>query len=1153
MAIYHLHSSYGSRQGGQSARAELLYVLRRGPYARGRDQLLESGWGHLPEWCDGDPAPLFAASDLYERVNARLYQELEGALPVELDLDQCVDLIHAMTEEVTANGLPYAWGIHEGRPPAPGKPRNRHWHLVFLERVNDGIARDPAAWFRRANRRIPVAGGAPKDRTLKGHDWLPDMRGLYERLLNEGLERAGVPERVTAESHRTRMARAEADGDRETAEYLRQHPPGLHIGPRASAIERDRPHRPGRPTERGNRARGREAVAARLRAELKGVSTELEGLCRAAVAAARDAGVDDEIVAAAQHDDPNTVIALDDATEKRRQEIRVAALAVGFDDKVIEGVRCTAEPDNLDLGWAAVVEATAVRCERRDAVEAAARDVGVDMDAAYRQARDRGEDELDVLARETAECQRTVSAAWAALLDGDVIARIRREAESKRPGSEWVALAQATEERVKHKEETEAVAGRLGVDVDAVYTDAQENRNDPVAALERANAEREEEHRIRAAAREVLLDEETVDRIRREAETKEAGSQWAAVEEEIGKRQERKKRAEEVARGFGQRIIDLIYTNARQHGADPLFHLERTTGILQTARQAGLGGSALRDVYDRAEERQAGTGWTAISHATRGIIKRKQVVEEAARQEFVNIGAAYEEARRDRRDALTALKEATAAQREIRAEVEATARDAGVDVAAARRDARSANPVALLAELTDARLKERLRIVQRASGSKDRLDEAGWSTIPTSRGQARVLRGVERQLTQDFARRETELAADRDGDEWLGRARLDVLGADRQPKNLAERSDVLVAAEASRDRAVARREAERERRRKAEMEERSLKRIERQFAAPDGDLALIAAINQSTPDWSTKGVRASDVARALDIVEPRPGRSSPSNGLHRLIVDFEKAHPDASSQTLRRVGSAFSGSGHADRKAREVSHRLASRARVREIVAGRSEPPASAGLIRRLVEWLRTRVARLLPTLRRAAGPPPAETTARTSPAESPSGSAPRRPPTGPVRPEPPATGAGARTRAREERSRALALSVATIKVAQVVPRERPDPVYRPDFRCIAISDYRRSVIEPQLTPMAREAFARVMAQDDAGDPAQRAAAEIRLGSSDKSNRELVAEIEKAVQSVLGRFELRMDGGPDASSPQSRTPLPRTVPELSPGHKLSRE
>ena len=296
MAIFHLHSSYGSRQDGQSADAELLYVLRRGPYARGRDKLVESGWGDLPEWCDGDPFPLFSAADLHERSNARLYGALEGALPVELDRDQCIELTRAMANRVTANGLPYAWGIHAGRPPAPGKPRNLHWHLLFLERIDDGIARAPAGWFRRANRRKPAAGGAAKDRSLKGHEWLPNMRGLYERLLNESLERAGFAERVTAESHRTRMARAEADGDHETAEYLLRHPPGLHIGPQACAIERGSPGRPGRPTERGNRARAREAKAQVLEAELERVERELQDLNaehgRAAEAAARDAGVD---------------------------------------------------------------------------------------------------------------------------------------------------------------------------------------------------------------------------------------------------------------------------------------------------------------------------------------------------------------------------------------------------------------------------------------------------------------------------------------------------------------------------------------------------------------------------------------------------------------------------------------------------------------------------------------------------------------------------------------------------------------------------------------------------------------------------------------------------------------------------------------------
>ena len=484
MPMFHLHSSHGSRQGGQSARAELLYLLRRGPYAHGRDRLLASSWGNLPEWCNDDPFALVEASDLHERANGRLYCELDGALPVELELDQNIELTRAMAEKVTGNGSPYIWVIHEGQRPVPGKPRNLHWHMMYFERINDGIARDPAAWFRRANHRNPAAGGAPKDRSLKGHGWLSTTRRLYERLLNKALERAGCPERVTCESHRTRMARAEAEGDRETAEYLRRHPPGLHIGPTASAIERDQPRRPGRPSERGDRARARDAEGARLRAELTSVSGELTSLYREAIAAARDAGVDDGIVANARPDDPNTVLALDDATEIRRQEIRVAATAEGFDDEAIEGIRRTVEPDDPDLGWAAIVETINVRRERRNAAETDARAVGVDVDAAFRQAREQNEDELDFIERKTAECKRTLTAAREALLNYDAIERIRREAESKRRGSQWVVLARTTEERVEQKAAIEVVAGCLDVNVDAVYAAAREHGQDPVTALD---------------------------------------------------------------------------------------------------------------------------------------------------------------------------------------------------------------------------------------------------------------------------------------------------------------------------------------------------------------------------------------------------------------------------------------------------------------------------------------------------------------------------------------------------------------------------------------------------------------------------------------------------------------------------------------------
>ena len=149
-----------------------------------------------------------------------------------------------------------------------------------------------------------------------------------------------------------------------------------------------------------------------------------------------------------------------------------------------------------DLGWAAVVEATAVRRERREAVEAEARSIGVDVDAAYRQARERNEDELELLERETADW--TPLAILAGFCD-DVIDPIRREAESTRPGSECVAGAKATEERARQKEQAEADARRLGVDLVAVYAEAQEHGQDRVAALERANAKREEQHRIEEA------------------------------------------------------------------------------------------------------------------------------------------------------------------------------------------------------------------------------------------------------------------------------------------------------------------------------------------------------------------------------------------------------------------------------------------------------------------------------------------------------------------------------------------------------------------------------------------------------------------------------------------------------------------------------
>ncbi len=83
MAIYHLNLSHGSRSGGQSAGAKLDYISREGKYAQQPDvcRLVESA--NLPAWAN-NAREFWRAADQNERANARLFSQLEFALPAEL-------------------------------------------------------------------------------------------------------------------------------------------------------------------------------------------------------------------------------------------------------------------------------------------------------------------------------------------------------------------------------------------------------------------------------------------------------------------------------------------------------------------------------------------------------------------------------------------------------------------------------------------------------------------------------------------------------------------------------------------------------------------------------------------------------------------------------------------------------------------------------------------------------------------------------------------------------------------------------------------------------------------------------------------------------------------------------------------------------------
>ena len=88
---------------------------------------------------------------------------------------------------------PYSLAIHNKI--ASDGQEQPHLHLMFCERINDGIPRTPQQYFKRYNAKAPAKGGAKKDNTGK----TPQQRDLeikaqrlrWQELANRHLVEAG--------------------------------------------------------------------------------------------------------------------------------------------------------------------------------------------------------------------------------------------------------------------------------------------------------------------------------------------------------------------------------------------------------------------------------------------------------------------------------------------------------------------------------------------------------------------------------------------------------------------------------------------------------------------------------------------------------------------------------------------------------------------------------------------------------------------------------------------------------------------------------------------------------------------------------------------------------------------------------------------------
>ena len=194
MASFHHHVSSG-RPG--TALEHARYVQRLGKYSK-RGDLIYSACANMPSWAAGNEMLFWDAADRNERVNGAAYREQVIAIPNELARDQQIALAHELARRLVGF-KPYVLAIHAPIA-ALGEQPNVHVHIVYTDRVPDGIERAPGGEFRRFNRADPALGGWRKDSggktRMQTRDQVIGWRKTSADTQNEFLEANGHSARV---------------------------------------------------------------------------------------------------------------------------------------------------------------------------------------------------------------------------------------------------------------------------------------------------------------------------------------------------------------------------------------------------------------------------------------------------------------------------------------------------------------------------------------------------------------------------------------------------------------------------------------------------------------------------------------------------------------------------------------------------------------------------------------------------------------------------------------------------------------------------------------------------------------------------------------------------------------------------------------------
>lgn len=209
MATFHFQIKSG-RKGAAMDHAS--YIARMGFHEK-RGDLVDTGHGNLPEWAGDDPRTLWKAADRYERKNGAAYREAVIALPGELTAAQNAALVSDLVDMLT-DRKPYQAAIHAPTSSLEGES-NPHLHLMFCDRVDDGIERPPEQFFRRHNGQAPRLGGRKKAsgglNRMELRDQLVRTRKEVAMTINRHLELNGHSVRVDSRTLKEQGVRRKAE------------------------------------------------------------------------------------------------------------------------------------------------------------------------------------------------------------------------------------------------------------------------------------------------------------------------------------------------------------------------------------------------------------------------------------------------------------------------------------------------------------------------------------------------------------------------------------------------------------------------------------------------------------------------------------------------------------------------------------------------------------------------------------------------------------------------------------------------------------------------------------------------------------------------------------------------------------------------------